>query len=65
MPHWFLPLLALIALGAFLYFGFWRGLGDRPNPDGSAGSSGDMTGGAGGVGDITGGSHDSGAAGHH
>ncbi|MGO4714501.1 hypothetical protein [Bradyrhizobium sp. 2TAF24] len=49
MPHWFLPLLALIGLGAFFYFGFWRGLSNQRDPDnrdnGDASAARDMLGG--------------------
>lgn len=29
MPNWLLPLICLIVLGGFLYFGFWRGLSNK------------------------------------
>ncbi len=29
MPNWLLPLLGLIVLGSFVYFGFWKGLSNR------------------------------------
>lgn len=58
MPHWFLPLLALIGLGAFFYFGFWRGLSNRRDPDNRGSGNGS------GTGELIGGGH-GGDAGHH
>ncbi len=33
MPDWLVPLLALLGLGGFLYFAFWKGLSTRPDPN--------------------------------
>ena len=33
MPNWLLPLLALLFLGVFFYFGFWKGLSTKPDPN--------------------------------
>jgi hypothetical protein len=33
MPDWLLPLLALIGLVSFLYFAFWKGLSNKPDPN--------------------------------
>ncbi|MBR1222250.1 hypothetical protein JQ557_29905 [Bradyrhizobium sp. U87765 SZCCT0131] len=60
MPHWFLPLLALIGLGAFFYFGFWRGLSNQRDPDNR--DSGDAS----AARDLLGSGHSGGdASGHH